>query len=98
AARNEPWVRRPALRPVPDRPALRPDGRRAAEEVGRPAPRVPRLEPRIAQVPALQPGPDLPRPGTGEADRGADLPRGSARRRPPDREAGTPREEPHGPC
>ena len=49
------------------RAALRPHGGRVAEEVVRPAARIPRLEPRIAQVRSVQPGADLPRPGTSEA-------------------------------
>ena len=41
----------------------------AAEAQRRAAARVPRLEPRIAEVPALLAGADLPRPGAGQAGR-----------------------------
>ena len=82
------------LAAVRHRPALRPDGRRAAEEVGRPAPRVPRLQPGIAQVPALQPGPAVPGAGAGQAHRVAHVPGGEPRRRTPAGEARARRQEP----
>ena len=63
-------------RAVRHRPDAGPPGRGDGQAQRRPAPRVPRVEPRIAQAGALLRGADLRRPGDGQAGRLAEHVRG----------------------
>src|SRR5262249_32816598 len=60
--------RRVFLGAVRHRPTPRPVGGGVAEAERRPAARVPRLEPRFAQVPTVLAGPDPRRAGAGQAE------------------------------